>query len=604
MPPREKGYYVDHDPGRPGTSRGAALGPLPVPRILRRAVDAATAMRGTRRLEWLNAAGDHIGTTLDLDRTAQELADYAVPALADAVAVDLLESLLRGGEGERTGSAEAPRTRAMAVAHIDRLRNLEPDPVGELTTAHPSKVAHQCLITRRPALVRRIAPDQYEYIAPTSHAALVLRRAGVHSYLALPLVSRGVLLGLVDFLRSGDRPPFSHADVALACELAAKAAVFVDNARLYGRERTAVVTLQRALLPRAAPSTPGLQVRSGYRPAVDPGGVGGDWFDVVALPSGRSALVVGDVMGHGLAAAATMGRLRSVARTLLGLDISPERVLARLDLAARDLEEDQVATCLCAVYDHAERTYRMASAGHLPPLMIDAAGRAAFLDVPPGAPLGAGVIPYDEVTTEVPEGSRLVMYTDGLIKNRYEDIDVLLERLRAAVDGPPVPLSDSCEAAWTRTDSCGDGRFDDAVMLMAEALPRPDADVVVWSLPANGSAAGTARRLVRAQLERWALSDLMDVTELVVSELVGNALRYGGGPTGLRLLRHDRLCVEVSDIGPDLPRIQHAPLSAEGGRGLQLINMLCRRWGSCRTPGGKVVWAEQDLPGGGSRGGG
>ncbi|MFE7535434.1 SpoIIE family protein phosphatase [Streptomyces rhizosphaericola] len=604
MPPREKGYYVDHDPGRPGTSRGAALGPLPVPRILRRAVDAATAMRGTRRLEWLNAAGDHIGTTLDLDRTAQELADYAVPALADAVAVDLLESLLRGGEGERTGSAEAPRTRAMAVAHIDRLRNLEPDPVGELTTAHPSKVAHQCLITRRPALVRRIAPDQYEYIAPTSHAALVLRRAGVHSYLALPLVSRGVLLGLVDFLRSGDRPPFSHADVALACELAAKAAVFVDNARLYGRERTAVVTLQRALLPRAAPSTPGLQVRSGYRPAVDPGGVGGDWFDVVALPSGRSALVVGDVMGHGLAAAATMGRLRSVARTLLGLDISPERVLARLDLAARDLEEDQVATCLCAVYDHAERTYRMASAGHLPPLMIDAAGRAAFLDVPPGAPLGAGVIPYDEVTTEVQEGSRLVMYTDGLIKNRYEDIDVLLERLRAAVDGPPVPLSDSCEAAWSRTDSCGDGRFDDAVMLMAEALPRPDADVVVWSLPANGSAAGTARRLVRAQLERWALSDLMDVTELVVSELVGNALRYGGGPTGLRLLRHDRLCVEVSDIGPDLPRIQHAPLSAEGGRGLQLINMLCRRWGSCRTPGGKVVWAEQDLPGGGSRGGG
>ncbi|PWS39663.1 serine/threonine protein phosphatase [Streptomyces sp. ZEA17I] len=604
MPPREKGYYVHDDPGRPGTARGAALGPLPVPRILRRAVDAATAMRGTRRLEWLNAAGDHIGTTLDLDRTAQELADYAVPALADAVAVDLLESLLRGGEGERTGSAEAPRTRAMAVAHIDRLRNLEPDPVGELTTAHPSKVAHQCLITRRPALVRRIAPDQYEYIAPTSHAALVLRRAGVHSYLALPLVSRGVLLGLVDFLRSGDRPPFSHADVALACELAAKAAVFVDNARLYGRERTAVVTLQRALLPRAAPSTPGLQVRSGYRPAVDPGGVGGDWFDVVALPSGRSALVVGDVMGHGLAAAATMGRLRSVARTLLGLDISPERVLARLDLAARDLEEDQVATCLCAVYDHAERTYRMASAGHLPPLMIDAAGRAAFLDVPPGAPLGAGVIPYDEVTTEVQEGSRLVMYTDGLIKNRYEDIDVLLERLRAAVDGPPVPLSDSCEAAWTRTDSCGEGRFDDAVMLMAEALPRPDADVVVWSLPANGSAAGTARRLVRAQLERWALSDLMDVTELVVSELVGNALRYGGGPTGLRLLRHDRLCVEVSDIGPDLPRIQHAPLSAEGGRGLQLINMLCRRWGSCRTPGGKVVWAEQDLPGGGSRGGG
>ncbi|WP_225994829.1 ATP-binding SpoIIE family protein phosphatase [Streptomyces arboris] len=553
-------------------------------------------MGGTRRLEWLSAAGDHIGTTLDLDRTAQELADYIVPRLADAAAVDLLESILTGGEGERIGSAQAPLTRAMAVAQIDRLQHLEPDPVGELATVHPSKMAYQCLTTRRPIVVRRIAPDQYEHIAPTSHAALTMRRAGVHSYLVVPLVSRGVLLGLVDYVRSGDRPPFTHADVALACELAAKAAVFVDNARLYGRERAAVVTLQRALLPRAAPSTPGLQVVSGYRPAVDPGGVGGDWFDVVALPSGRSALVVGDVMGHGLAAAATMGRLRSVARTLLGLDIAPERVLARLDLAARDLEEDQVATCLCAVYDHAERTYRLASAGHLPPLTIDAAGRAAFLDVPTGAPLGAGVIPYDQVTVRMPEGSRIMMYTDGLIKNRNEDIDVLLERLRTAVEGPRTSLSDSSEAAWTGTDSCGDGRFDDAVMLMAETISQPDAEVVAWPLPADGSAAGAARRLVRAQLERWSLSELVDVTELVVSELVGNALRYGGGPSGLRLLRHDRLCVEVSDIGPDLPQIQHAPLSAEGGRGLQLINMLCRRWGSCRTPEGKVVWAEQDLP--------
>ncbi|MGA4999842.1 ATP-binding SpoIIE family protein phosphatase [Streptomyces arboris] len=553
-------------------------------------------MSGTRRLEWLSAAGDRIGTTLDLDRTAQELADYIVPRLADAAAVDLLESILTGGEGERIGSAQAPLTRAMAVAQIDRLQHLEPDPVGELATVHPSKMAYQCLTTRRPIVVRRIAPDQYEHIAPTSHAALTMRRAGVHSYLVVPLVSRGVLLGLVDYVRSGDRPPFTHADVALACELAAKAAVFVDNARLYGRERAAVVTLQRALLPRAAPSTPGLQVVSGYRPAVDPGGVGGDWFDVVALPSGRSALVVGDVMGHGLAAAATMGRLRSVARTLLGLDIAPERVLARLDLAARDLEEDQVATCLCAVYDHAERTYRLASAGHLPPLTIDAAGRAAFLDVPPGAPLGAGVIPYDQVTVRMPEGSRIVMYTDGLIKNRHEDIDVSLERLRTAVEGPRTSLSDSSEAAWTGTDSCGDGRFDDAVMLMTETLSQPDAEVVAWPLPADGSAAGAARRLVRAQLERWSLSELVDVTELVVSELVGNALRYGGGPSGLRLLRHDRLCVEVSDIGPDLPQIQHAPLSAEGGRGLQLINMLCRRWGSCRTPEGKVVWAEQDLP--------
>ncbi|QGV76953.1 ATP-binding SpoIIE family protein phosphatase [Streptomyces ficellus] len=550
------------------------------------------------RLDWLNEAGNLIGTTLDLGTTAQELADFTVPRMADGAAVDLLESVLRGGEGDRAGGGGVPLTRAMAVSAIDRLRRLEPDPVGDLSTIHPTpKFVYQCLTARRPVLVSRIAADQFESIAPTPRAARLMRRAGVHSYMAVPLIARGVLLGAADFVRAGNRAPFTPTDLALAWELASKAAVYVDNARLYSRERETVLTLQRALLPRAAPSTPGLHVASSYQPAVEPSGVGGDWFDVVPLPSGRTALVVGDVMGHGLAAAATMGRLRSVARTLLGLDIAPERVLARLDLAARDLEEDQVATCLCAVYDPAERTFRLASAGHLPPLLIDGAGEASFMEVPAGAPLGAGVIPYDPVTLEVPEPARLMLYTDGLIKSREVDIETQLGRLREAVGGPRPELSLSCDVTSTRFVGEGGTPFDDAVVLVAEARPLPDGELHVWPLPSDGSAAGEARRLVRSQLERWSLPDLVDVTELVVSELVGNALRYGGGPDRLRLIRHERLCVEVSDSGPDLPQIQHAPLSAEGGRGLQLINMLCRRWGSCRTPTGKVVWAEQDIAG-------
>ncbi|WP_373297740.1 ATP-binding SpoIIE family protein phosphatase [Streptomyces lavendofoliae] len=588
---------MDDNRSRGGGGIGGRIGSLRATRVLRRAAAAVGSVTADRsRLEWLNQAGDLIGTTLDLGRTAQELADFTVPTMADGAAVDLLDSVLRGGEGDRVGGVAVPLTRAMAVSVIDRLRHLEPDPVGELTTVQPTpKYVYQCLTARRPVLVSRITPDQYESIAPSPRAARLMRSSGVHSYMAVPLIARGVLLGAADFVRAGGRGPFTPTDLALAWELASKAAVYIDNARLYSRERETVLTLQRALLPRTAPSTPGLRVASDYRPAVDPGGVGGDWFDVVPLPSGRTALVVGDVMGHGLAAAATMGRLRSVARTLLGLDIAPERVLARLDLAARDLEEDQVATCLCAVYDPADGTFRLASAGHLPPLLIGADGEASFMDVPAGAPLGAGVIPYDPVTARVPGRSRLMLYTDGLVKSRVHDIDTQLDRLREAVRGPQPALSESCAVPGAGTGGGEGRRFDDAVVLVAESRPFAEGELFVRPLPSDGSAAGEARRLVRAQLESWSLSDLVDVTELVVSELVGNALRYGGGPKQLRLVRHERLSVEVSDTGPDLPQIQHAPLSAEGGRGLQLINMLCRRWGSCRTPTGKVVWAEQDI---------
>ncbi|MGV9273657.1 ATP-binding SpoIIE family protein phosphatase [Streptomyces griseosporeus] len=579
-------------PGRPALDR--LLGS----RGVRRAVEAATMVADARRLAWLSGADGRIGTTLDLERTAQELADFTVPTLADGAAVDLLESVLHGDEGDPPGGSRVPLTRAMAVTAIDQLGHLEPAPVGELSTLHPApKLAYECLTSRRPVLVRRIAPDQYEQIAPTPQAARLMRGAGVHSYMVVPLVSRGVLIGIADFIRCGKRPPFGPRDVALACELAAKAAVFVDNARLYSRERDTVLTLQRALLPRAAPPTPGLQVVSSYRPAVDPSGVGGDWYDIVPLPGGRSALVVGDVMGHGLAAAATMGRLRSVARTLLNLDIAPERVLARLDLAARDLEEDQVATCLCALYDPAEGTYRLASAGHLPPLLVDTAGSADFVDVPPGAPLGAGVIPYDPVVVRADAGSRLLMCTDGLVKNRSGDVDGWLEGLRRAASGPRPELADVCETVWARTAGTYGQRFDDAIMLVAEPCPPAGTLLCVWDLPADGTAARTARHLVRDRLAQWGLADMADATELVVSELVGNALRYGRGPGRMRLMRAERLCVEISDTGPDLPQIQHAPLSAEGGRGLQLINVLCRRWGSCRTSTGKIVWAEQDLPG-------
>ncbi|MGC0417149.1 hypothetical protein ABIA38_002663 [Embleya sp. AB8] len=554
--------------------------------------------RATRdQLNWLNEAVLRIGTTLDLKTTAQEIADVAVPWFADGAAVDLLESVLQGEEGQRPSGRGKPVRRAMALASIERLTDLEPDEIGELSTSPPGRDSRftRALADGRPLLVGSFGPNDYEELAPTPAAAAKLRQAGVHSYLMVPLIARGVLLGSADFIRAGGRPGFTRADLALAMQLAAKAAVDMDNARLYGREREHVARLQRNLLPRVTPRTPGLFTTSRYIPTADPLGVGGDWFDVAPLPGGRTALVVGDVMSHGMAAAATTGVLRAVARTLMAQDMTPERMLARLDLAARDLEDDQVATCLCAVFDPAEGAYTLVSAGHPPPLLITPDGKTSFLDVPVGAPIGAGVIPYDPLRLTIPPGSRLVLYTDGLVKSRTEDIDVQLARLRAlAATLSPDELD---AGALGDLPPGGGARFDEAVMLVAASQqPLLGTDLLTWDLPADGSAAGMARKLVREQLEVWHLADLSDVTELVVSELVGNALRYGRAPGQLRLLRHDRLVVEVSDTGPDLPQIQHSSLSDEGGRGLQLINMLCRGWGSCRTRNGKIVWAEQDIP--------
>ncbi|WP_445330559.1 ATP-binding SpoIIE family protein phosphatase [Streptomyces sp. GSL17-111] len=571
-----------------GRGRGASA-------ALRRTREALGTMLAPRdRLTWLNEASSRIGTTLDLERTCQELADYAVPELADGAAVDVLDSILRGEQPVTPPTGRLPVTRAMAVSELPEL-DLEPDPVGDLSTRRSGSLVNPCLLEQQPVLVSRIEPHEYEMIAPTRNAALAMQRAGVHSYMAVPLVARGVFLGIADYVRAGTRPGFTRTDVSLAMELATKAAVYVDNARMYGRERQAVVSLQRSLLPRATPETPGLAVDTCYAPANEPQGVGGDWFDVVGLPGGRTALVVGDVMSHGMAAAATMGRLRAVARTLMSLDIAPERVLGRLDLAARDLEEDQVATCLVAVHDPVDRTYTLAAAGQVPPLVVDGRGNARYLEMPVGAPLGSGVIPYDAVELPAEEGDRLVLYTDGLIKTREDDLDHCLDLLRKRAGellaGRMLGAEELVHAAPT-----GVHRFDEAVTVVSASCPSGDVLLRQWDLPSDGAAAGRARRLVREQLGRWRLEEMSDVTELVVSELVGNALRYGGGPGRLRLLRHSRLVVEVSDTGPDLPQIQHVSLNDEGGRGLQLVNLLCRRWGSCRTPLGKVVWAEQDIP--------
>jgi serine phosphatase RsbU (regulator of sigma subunit)/anti-sigma regulatory factor (Ser/Thr protein kinase) len=420
---------------------------------------------------------------------------------------------------------------------------------------------------------------------------------GEHSYLAAPLRARGAILGLAGFYRRGRNRPYEEDDLTLAGELAARTAISVDNARRFSRERDASLTLQRSLLPRDTPRLAAVDLAHRYLPADARTGVGGDWFDAIPLSGMRSALVVGDVAGHGLHAAATMGRLRTAVRTLADLDLPPEEVLARLDdLVGRSPDDPATAaTCLYAVYDPVSCHCTAARAGHPPPAVVLPDGEARQLDLPAGPPLGLGGLqPYESATVGLPVGSLLALYTDGLIKEgrAHGDTDARTGRLLAALRGAEPSLERICDRI---TDALlPGGPRDDVALLLARVHALPADRVASWELPSDPSVVSEARALAGRQLDRWGLSGLEYGTGLVVSELVTNAVRYGGGgPVRLRLLRGTSLVCEVSDRSNSSPRIRRAGVTEEGGRGLFLVAQFTRSWGARYMPQGKTVWAEQ-----------
>ncbi|MGW2938018.1 SpoIIE family protein phosphatase [Streptomyces sp. NPDC001156] len=333
-------------------------------------------------------------------------------------------------------------------------------------------------------------------------------------------------------------------------------------------------------------------------------GVGGDWFDVIPLPGARTALVVGDVVGHGINAAATMGRLRTAVRTLAAMDLPPDELLAHLDdLIVHLTEADadprdpdtvtMAATCLYAVYDPATRTCTMARAGHPPPAIVDPHGDVTFPDLPTGAPLGLGLLPFESVELELPEASVLALYSDGLIESRDQDIDVGMDRLATALARPGLPLESLCSSAIDTLPAKAPS--DDVTLLLARTRTLGPSQVASWQLPADPAVVSHARALAIRQLNQWGLEQLAESTELIVSELVTNAIRHGTGIIGLRLIRHDVLTCEVSDTSSSYPRLRHPRTTDENGRGLLLVSKLSRRWGTRYTPDGKLIWADQQL---------
>ncbi|MFE0653740.1 SpoIIE family protein phosphatase [Streptomyces sp. NPDC059534] len=451
--------------GAEGRILGVAVSVIDVTE--RRRADAA-ADRSRRRLALIADASARVGTTLEVERTADELASVVVPELADIAAVDVLDSVLalrRPGAPE-----EGPELfRALAVKAAGRTEALPAaDPPGALAMYGADRLVTRCVHTGLPVLVERIGPGDLSRIARSPQAAEQLARAGVHSYLAVPLIARGEVLGALDLKRDRNALPFDDDDVLLATELAARAAVSIDNARWYQSVRNSAVTLQRSLLPGAPPELAGLEIAARYQPAQASSEVGGDWYDVIPLPDDKTALVVGDVMGSGIDAAATMGRLRTATCAFADLDLSPAQVLRHLDRITEGLEH-YIATCLFAVHDPAHGRCRIANAGHLPPVLVPVDGPAELVRLSTGVPLGVGGGTFRTARVTFRPGDRLVLYTDGLIETRHEAIDERLALLVGLLDEARGPLEETCD-------------------LLLQALRRPGAPDDVALLIARSTA--------------------------------------------------------------------------------------------------------------------
>ncbi|MFE7954328.1 SpoIIE family protein phosphatase [Streptomyces sp. NPDC057413] len=419
-----------------------------------------------RRLALIADASARIGTTLELDRTAHELADVAVPELADIAAVDLLDAVVEGRRSS-LGPAEAAVIRALAVQAQDSPQALAAaDPPGQIARYAPDRLVTECVRTAQPVMVPHVRPEDLPRIARSAEAAELLAADGVHSYLAVPLIARGEVLGALDLKRTRNPLPFGRDDLLLARELAARAAVQIDNARWYQNARNTALTLQRSLLPSHPRLTGGLEVASRYQPAGATTEVGGDWFDVIPLEDGKTALVVGDVMGSGINAAATMGRLRTATNTLASLDLDPARLLEHLDKITSGLDQS-IATCVYAVHDPRLGQCRIANAGHLPPARVRTGHPPELLDLPTGAPLGVGGVAFSTTTVELCPGDQLVFYTDGLVETRRHSLDERLDMLLTLLDGPERPLEEVCDLLL-RTLHHPDNH-DDVALLIARA---------------------------------------------------------------------------------------------------------------------------------------
>ncbi|HXB49419.1 MAG TPA: ATP-binding SpoIIE family protein phosphatase [Streptosporangiaceae bacterium] len=546
----------------------------------------------------LDGAVRRIGGALDIDQMAPELINIIVPHFCNAAGLVILESLVGEDEFPSESLDGTQLVRRLAVAYDDGDAAWDAAfPTGEILHYPPGTPYTRCMDSGRPVC------EVMGHESAESMAAAWIRRpvaellSGV-SMLLLPLIARDVMLGFFVCVRRVGFRRFDAYDIEIGMEFAARAAIFMDNAQRYSRERATALTLQRSMLPAGLSAPSSVEVNHRYLPGSKLIEVGGDWYESIALPGARVALVVGDVAGHGVRAAVTMGRLRTAIHTLAMLELPPAETLQQLNELMQELgvREPHFATCVYAIFDAVAGTCEVASAGHLPPLLVRPDGTNEFLDVLPAPPLGVGTGLIQSRELEIEDGSLLVLYTDGLVEKRTRDIDEGLRRLRDIFGpgSPEQPLEDLCKA--TLAGVYADEHRDDIALLVARLRRIPADHVVSWTLPAELTSASKARSLVRRPLRRWGLTDLVPTAELLVSELVTNAVRYAQGKIGLRLVLEGGLVCEVLDDSAALPRLRHPDDSDERGRGLQVVSQLAQRWGARRAGAGKVVWCELPIP--------
>ncbi|MEU9431448.1 SpoIIE family protein phosphatase [Streptomyces sp. NPDC048252] len=553
------------------------------------------------RLQLVNEASVRIGSTLDVIRTAQELAEVCVPALADFVSVDLLDPQ----DGGELPSRFSPPVGLRRAAHHS-VNTGSPEAVakpGEVQRYPTGSPQADSLVAGHTIIGSLAGGGLDAWLAWDPARGARVRELGIHSTMSVPIQARGMTLGVAVLTRFRRPDPFTPDDVLLAEEITARAAVCIDNARRFSRERETALALQRSLLPRSLPRTAAVDAASRYLPAAR-AGVGGDWFDVIPLSGMRVAMVVGDVLGHGIQASATMGRLRTAVRTLADIDLAPDELLTHLDdLVVRLSEEaggdgdpgEVGASCLYAVYDPVSRRCTLARAGHPPPVVLRPNGPARRVELPAGPALGLGGLPFESAELELAEGSVLAFYTDGLVESREREVDSALRLLSDTLAAYSDSLDETCDRILHALLPPG-GAADDVALLLARTRGLPASQVATWDIPADPSLVAPIRKQAVDQLSRWGLSDASFTTELVVSELVTNAIRYGAHPIRLRLI-HDAatLIYEVSDTSHTAPHLRRAKTWDEGGRGLLLVAQLTQRWGSRHTPEGKTIWAELSL---------
>jgi PAS domain S-box-containing protein len=562
--------------------------------LLASAVDVTERENAQNRLALLDRVHTRVGDRLNVGAVCTELAEAVVPAFAGIAVVEVVEDVVRGEEPPLVPVHSDVLLRRAAVEGP-----ISAYPVGDMHPLPAGTPYSRVLSDLRPRLVS-IEKDG-SWLAADPARADVIRLSGAHSLIVAPLALRGQALGVVSFFRHQQEDPFAEDDLAVASAVCAHAALCIENARQYMREWIIASTVQRRLLPQQPAAQATVEISHLYLPSEEGGGA---WFDAIALPSARTALIVGDVAGQGIAAAITMGLLRTAIHTLAVLDLQPDELLARLsDTVARVAaaraalppadslrREPLTSSCAIAIYDPVDLTCTIARAGLPEPVAVFPDGTSASLPVPPG-PLLAGThnAPFPAATVNLPEGSILAMATAGLA----DEVLTPSGPLRPLLDGAGAgPLPGPCGTiASALTDS---HRTSETVMLLARTKALPADRVLTRSLPAGPEAAPIARAAARRQLEVWGVAEeTAFTTELIVSELVGNAVRYGAPPLRLRLILERMLTCEVSDAGTSAPHVKHARTIDETGRGLFIIASLADQWGARCHGQGKTVWAEQ-----------